>query len=112
MELSEVVFRPPLFHAHVFLATGRKMGVWKKIGNLGVDSKSFEELIFRDTYEVENLTAGLSEKWTVWKINGPRKRVGRLEGSLRNAEIGMVINPLAIVHRIVRGEYNFIYPAC
>ncbi|MDR1181545.1 MAG: hypothetical protein LBL13_06175 [Bacteroidales bacterium] len=44
-------------------------------------------------------------------INGEKfTRVGKLNGENRKAEIGVVINPTSIVHRLRTGEYDIFYP--
>lgn len=43
--------------------------------------------------------------------NRNQPNIGKLEGENRKAEIGMVINPESIIHRIKTGAYDFpFYP--
>lgn len=101
------------FYAHCFLKVGIKMGFWEKIGSspkLGETSR----ILFRDTNDSGSKPGEqilISQNWFVWNINDNEfTHVGELKGKLKNSEIGIVINPQSIVHRIKTGEYDFFYP--
>ncbi len=96
------------FYAHVFLKIGSKLRYWEKIANVPEIGKM--EVLFRNSEDYGNPNIKISENWHVWKINEPFVKVGRLGGGNRRAEIGVVIAPDSIVHRMKVGDYDFVYP--
>ena len=96
------------FCAHVFLRIGLKHGYWKKIGNAPEIGNL--DTLFRDSHDYGNPSIKVSKNWHVWKANQPFADVGELTGSNRDAEIGVVIPPDSIVHRMRTGQYDFVYP--
>ena len=111
-ELSEIVNNEVEFYAHCVTKLGIKLGCWEKIGNIKYDEKPF--VIFRDTNDHGSKPGKqieISKKWYVWQIGDfAFRRVGVLLEENQKAEIGIVINPLSIVHRIKTGCYDFRYP--
>jgi hypothetical protein len=110
-DLSEVVKGDVEFYAHCVTKWGVKLGAWEKMGNIA-DVGSVN-VLFKGTNDYGSRPGEqvkISEKWFVWKINESFIDVGRLEGVNKQAEIGVVINPLSIVHRMRTGEYDFVYP--
>lgn len=109
-DLSEIVKGEVEFYAHCVTKWGIKLGYWEKVGNIADIGKT-EHILFRDTGDYGNPQINVSQDWWIWKINEEQKRVGKLEGENRKAEIGLVINPESIVHRMRTGEYDFkAYP--
>ena len=110
--LSNIVNDEIDFYAHCVTKFGVKMGLWKKIGN--IREVGDLEVLFRDTNDAGSRPGEqifVSSNWYVWKINDVDFTVvGKLEGVNRNAEIGVVVNPLDIVSRMKTGQYNFFYP--
>lgn len=104
---SGVVESEVEFYAHCITKIGLKMGYWEKVGYLD-NIGSTDGIIFRSSED--DPQTKISKNWWVWKINHELKKVGELEGENRNAEIGSVIPPDSLVHRIRTGEYDFIYP--
>lgn len=100
---SEVVF-----YAHCIVNWGVKLGFWEKVGSF--PKVGVVDVLFRDSNDYGSPEIKISYDWWVWKINEERQHVGRLEGENRRAEIGVVINPKSIVHRIKTGKYDLIYP--
>ena len=47
----------------------------------------------------------------VWKVNEPTTFVGELSADYQDAEIGVVVRPVDVLHRIRHGQYDFAYPA-
>lgn len=45
-----------------------------------------------------------------YEPNEEQKSVGKLEGQDQKAEIGSIIPPDSIVHRMQTGKYDFVYP--
>ena len=100
------------FYAHVVIRWGAKRDLWRRVGN--VSDLGDGKVLFRDTddYGVKEgePTTEVSENWYVWRIDGPFQHVGKLQGENRKAEIGIVVSPVDIVHRMKTGKYHFVYP--
>jgi hypothetical protein len=113
-DLSEIINGEVEFYAHCVTRWGLKMKLWDKVGNIS-EIGNISHILFRDTNDCGELIEGklikISEKWYVWHINDEKfTRVGKLNGENRKAEIGVVINPTSIVHRLRTGEYDIFYP--
>ncbi len=105
--LSEIVNGEVEFYAHCITKLGLKMGYWEKIGNTA-NLGEFDDILFR-TSEDDPQTK-ISLNWWVWKINEEQRRVGKLERRYQKAEVGSVIPPDSLVHRMQTGKYDFVYP--
>jgi glycosidase len=112
-ELSQIVKGEIAFYAHCITKLGIKMGYWEKAGNIP-DVGDTSNILFRNTNDAGSKPGEqikVSDKWYIWKVNDNNfTRVGKLEGENRKAEIGIVISPDSIVHRMQTGEYDFVYP--
>ena len=102
------------FYAHCFLRLGINMDCWTKAGK--ADVAIDRAPIFRDTYDygraVWEEPILFSTDWVVWRMNQPMQSVGKLEGENQMAEIGLVMNPVDITHRMRLGAYDLpFYPA-
>ncbi len=102
------------FHAHTMINLGVRENLFHQTGIRGVVA-DIKNILFRDTNDYGQWIGGepirISEKWYVWHINDELFTcVGKLVGENRKAEIGVVINPHSIVHRIQAGKYDFFYP--
>lgn len=104
--LAEIVKGDVEFYAHCVAKIGIKMGYWEKIGNISEVGK-LDHILFKDTDDYGDPQIKLSQKWWVWKINEPAERVGLLVGENRKAEVGLVMDPESIVHRMRTGQYRF-----
>jgi hypothetical protein len=106
--LAEIVNGEVEFYAHCVTKLGIKLGYWQKVGNI----KDVGEcnVLFRSSGDTGNVQIALSTNWWIWEINGEQKKVGELHGKNRKAEIGSVIPPDSIVHRMQTGKYDFVYP--
>jgi hypothetical protein len=107
-DLHEVVADVVDFYAHVMIKSGIKIGLWNKAGNAAVAGDV--DVVFRCSKDYGNPAIRISHNWYTWKINEPFRMVGKLEGDNRYAEIGVVVNPLDVVHRLRTGEYDFFHP--
>jgi hypothetical protein len=111
-DLEEVVKGETAFYAHCVTSLGVKMNVWEKVGKVPVVDQF--DVLFRGTndygHKLGDEPIKLSNNWYVWNINGSFKRVGKLEGENQKSEIGIVVNPFDIVHRMRTGKYDFFYP--
>jgi hypothetical protein len=97
------------FYCHATPLRGKKLGFWSKVGFRRVD-KSFV-MLFRDSNDYGNPKVRVSNNWWVWEPNQPHRKLGRLTGEFRKAEIGVVISPNGVVNRIRTGKYGMFYPA-
>jgi len=113
-DLLEIAKGEVEFYAHCVTKWGVKRGLWQKVGNY--KDVGTVDVYFRGTndygHKLGEEPIKISHNWYIWKINDTQfTKVGKLEGGNRNAEIGLVINPESIVHRIRTGEYDFkAYP--
>lgn len=111
-DLADVVKGEVDFHAHCVLRWGIQLGLWQKVGKSAVVGDV--DVLFRGTKDygrkLGELPVLVSENWYVWKINQDFRKIGKLTGEYREAEIGLVINPESIVYRVQTGQYDFDYP--
>ena len=108
IDLNNIVNSGVDFYAHVILKLGVKLNIWEKIENIKYGNGC--EIIFRDSSDYGNPNIKVSKNWWVWKINEEQKSIGPLSDEYKNAEIGIVINPNAILKRLETGKYQFVYP--
>lgn len=106
--VSDIIKGEIGFYAHVFLNIGLKQKFWRKIGSGPAPRRV--DVLFRDTNDYGNPSIVISKDWYVWEIGGPFKSVGQLRGDNQKAEIGIVVPPDSLVHRIRTGKYDFVYP--
>jgi hypothetical protein len=106
-ELIQVVSDDVDFYAHVVVKWGIKMSLWEKVGNAAYSEKP--NVVFRDSKDYGKKVK-TSHNWRVWKTNEKFQAVGELVGEHRKAEIGIVVAPADVVHRMRTGEYDFVYP--
>ncbi len=97
------------FYAHTILRQGILQNIWKKVGK-SADLGSLN-VWFRGTNDVMDPKIKVSKNWHVWRINGPRQKVGELLGEYQKAEIGSVMIATDIVDRMKTGKYGFVYPS-
>jgi hypothetical protein len=112
--LDEIIKDEIFFHVHCVVKLGVKLGCWEKVGNID-DVGKFEHILFRDTNDYGIIKGQehvkISNNWYVWRINDPvSKKVGKLEGEYRKAEMGMVINPLGMIELLKGNKYPINYP--
>lgn len=107
-DLVDIVKDEVDFYAHCVTKLGLKMGYWQIVGNIS-NVGNYDNVLFKSSGDSPQVK--VSSNWWVWKINGGQKRVDKLEGEDRRAEIGSVIPPDSIVHRMRTGRYDFVYPA-
>jgi len=109
-DLQEVVSDEVAFYAHVIVKLGFKMKLWDKVGSLPYQEKP--NVLFRRSWDFGKPEIRVSEKWCVWRINEKFQNVGKLEGDLQKAEIGIVFSPPSIVDRMRTGAgpCDFVYP--
>ena len=111
--LLEIVNGEVEFYAHCITKLGLKMGYWEYVGNIANVGKT-DHVLFRNTNDYGSKPGEqikISNNWHVWKINdNDFTWVGKLKGENRKAEIGIVISPDSIVHRMQTGKYDFVYP--
>ena len=87
---------------------GLKLGYWEKFGhNPEVGSLN---IYFKDSADYGTSYKITSKDWWVWKINDEQEHVGPLPKKFLDAEIGVVVPPDSLVHRMKTGFYDFSYP--
>jgi hypothetical protein len=106
-QIEKIVAAPVQFHVHVALGVGTRHGVWEKIGRAPVLEPI--DVLFRQADEPGNLPK-TSSNWVIWTVNSPRRHASRITQAVRSAEIGIVVNPFSVLHRVRQGTYNFAYP--
>lgn len=111
-DLSDVVKGEVDFHAHCVLKWGIQLELWQKVGKSAVVGDV--DVLFRGTNDygrkLDEPPVLVSENWYVWKINENFRSIGKLTEEYKETEIGLVINPKSIVHRVRTGNYDFDYP--
>ncbi|MCF8381674.1 MAG: hypothetical protein K9H49_19020 [Bacteroidales bacterium] len=113
-ELFEIINDEVDFFAHCVTKLGLKMNLWEKVGNTQ-EIGNTNDILFRGTNDY-GVKSGeepikISNNWYVWRINDKKfTQVGKLEGINRNAEIGIIINPLGIIELLKGNKYPVFYP--
>jgi hypothetical protein len=105
--LKEVTNGKVDFYAHCVIDWGIKLGYWMWVENLkyeGDDSGIYFKSCSND------LKSNKSFNWWIWKINEPQIFVGDLIKDFKEYEIGSIIPPDSIVHKIKKGNFDFFYP--
>ncbi len=110
--LKSIIDDDVAFYAHVVIHWGIRMGLWERVGN--VSETGDLRVLFRDTNDygckLGETPVAISHNWYVWRIGEEFKRVGKLHGENRKAEVGIVVSPPDIVKRMQTGKYSFVYP--
>jgi len=109
LDLLDIVTQEVDFYAHCVTKWGLKMGYWNKVGNISDIGKT-DHILFRDSSDFGNPEVKISQNWWIWKINEEQIKVGKLTGANEKAEIGIIMDPESIVHRIRTGCYDGVYP--
>jgi hypothetical protein len=114
IDLDQVVKGEVEFYAHCVTKWGVKMGYWEKVGKSN-DVGEIDHILFRGTSDYGHKEGQepirVSNRWYIWHIGDAAfTRVGKLEGENRKAEIGVVMDPESIVHRMKTGLYDGYYP--
>lgn len=113
-DASEIVSQEVDFFAHCVTKWGIKLAYWEKVGN-SVEIGPLDQILFRGTSDYGHIEGEepikISNNWYIWHINDRDfTKVGKLKGKNRNAEIGVVMDPESIVHRMKTGKYDGFYP--
>ena len=108
LDTNAIVLDEIDFFAHVSLMLGIRLKRWIKVGT--VPSIGEETVLFRISGDYGNPKVRISQDWYVWRTGEPLLHVGRLKEEYQKAEIGVVVSPDGIVHRMRTGEYDFVYP--
>jgi hypothetical protein len=108
LDICRVISGEIDFYIHVLLPIGLKLKAWRKCGN--APAPADHKVLFRDSSDYGNPKIKISRNWFVWKINGPHEDVGELTPKFQNAEIGIVVQPASVIHRMRTGKYDFLYP--
>lgn len=106
-EIARMTARPPDFSAHVALPAGVKRGVFSRVGFVPLREPCVTW--FRQANDYGNGSATSSD-WSVWCVGKPMTRIKALSKEQRSYEIGLVVNPFDVIHRLKSGRYAFFYP--
>lgn len=114
IDFNQIIQGETEFYAHTMINIGVKQNFFIQEGHGNIIG-DFSKVIFRDTNDCivkpGEEPIKISDAWFIWKIGDEKfTRVGKLKGENRNAEIGIVIPPYAIVDKIKKGYYDFYYP--
>ena|SRR5690606_5007606 len=96
------------FYAHVFLSIGVKLNFWRRVAKGAVIGDV--DVMFRNSNDYGKNKRATSSDWYVWTIGEPFVHVGALSGVYRSSEIGIVVAPDSLVHRMRNGSYDFVSP--
>jgi hypothetical protein len=112
--LTDIIIDEVDFYVHCVTDLGKKMKLWKKIGNLD-DVGNLSHILFKDTNDYghgpEEKSIKISHNWYIWKIgDNDFSWVGELKGKHQKAYIGIVINPLGIIEMLKGNKYPPLYP--
>jgi hypothetical protein len=97
------------FLAHVFIKAGNILTVWERSG-------WFPPVVAEPipvtwaTCNIKDMQLEFSSRWSVWRTN-QKRHAPASEDELAGAELGLVISPPQIVHRIEYSAYSIRYPA-
>ena len=97
---------PRVFRAHVFLRAGETLNVWRRAGHRSASDETMQRWC---TVPPEELGKSVSKKWRVWTTNQPMM-AATSDADLEGAEIGYVMSPGQIVHRLRHGRYTLDFP--
>lgn len=95
------------FHALVLISLGKKLKIWHEV--MKSQDTSECNAWFRMCDVEDGRLPPVSKKWWLWKVNQPMKFVGALTDETRKAEIGSIVVPPDILHRITTGKYSYFH---
>lgn len=107
LDISEIVSDEVEFYAHTVLRAGITFNAWYKVGK-STELGDYQHVFFRTNGDIGRVE--ISEKWYVWKINGPDIYVGKLPPKYYDAENGCVISYIDIITRMRTGKYAYFFP--
>lgn len=96
------------FWVHVVLGLGINMHLWKFYAN-GSPAR-LPSVRFRISSDYGNPSVTKSANWWVWKVGEKHQFAGNDPKLLNESEIGIVVNPKAVVERVHTGRYTFFFP--
>jgi hypothetical protein len=106
-DFEQVTCSSVRFYAHVLLKAGEVLKLWKKVGRVPIVNKTLPTWYM--TADVD-WTAATSQNWLTWLTNQPMTTVRLGNNYLKDAEIGVVINPQNIKTRLLNGRYQLAHP--
>lgn len=113
-DLLEVVNGDVDFYAHCDVKYGAKLNLWEKAGHCS-QIEDLSKVLFRGTRDygsgADGVRIDFSTRWYVWHISDQDfTYVGKLEGEMRNAFIGLVFSVNGIVAMLDGKKYLQAYP--
>ena len=109
--IEEIVNDSIDFYAYTLINLGVKSSIWGKYGSCPINTDRVSSIVFRDSLDYGHYPGRhfVSNKWVVWRINGPRVFVGKLPKEYHNAYIGMVCAPENIVQWLITDKFHHKY---
>ncbi|WP_299524193.1 Imm26 family immunity protein [Winogradskyella sp.] len=116
-DLNQIVNSEIDFFAHVVIPFGFTTKLWKKIGNVDLES-DLERPLFRAVFGEKREFKGnriiykKTDQWQVWRAGDSfdsRRPLGWITEGNKDIDLGMVKAPNEIVHRMKTGEYSYSY---
>ena len=116
-DLEAIVKSKVHFFAHVVIPFGYNLNVWENIGNVPIE-KDLDRPLFRDTYGIKHEFDGRkilykkTDQWKVWRAGDPHnamRNLGWITKENEDIDLGFVINPIGIIHRMIYNEYQREY---
>jgi len=96
------------FFAHVFLKAGETLKLWERIDrSRPVVPEPFP--VVWTIYSDKDQNLEVSKNWQVWRTN-EEMRMPISQEELVNSELGLVVSPTQIVHRIEHSAYSLKHP--
>ncbi len=96
------------FFAHVFLNAGETLKIWERIDHSRPVAPEPLPIVWT-IYSDKDQNLEVSKNWQVWRTN-EEMRVPLSQEELVNCELGLVVSPTQIVHRIEHFAYSLKHP--
>jgi hypothetical protein len=104
---AEQIMDHDSFFVHVLPKAGETLCVWERVQWLRPLIDKIP--VIWATCNHRDLQLEVSRDWSVWRTN-EKWRSPASQNELMASELGLVMNPLDIVHRIEHGAYAMKYP--
>lgn len=106
-DLKSIAGDKVAFYAHVLLRAGETLKKWRKVGR-ACDAGSVLPLWC--TCRTGDMQKPVSYDWEVWHTDGERWVPDMSSQSFKDAELGLVCPPAAIISRLLHGKYELVHP--
>ncbi len=106
---SEITSDDIDFYAHTMIRGGLFHKLWDPAGKGAILDRD-EKIMFRHTEDYGFVKKEISDRWYIWEINNKPIEVGKLDSKTSLYNVGLVINPFGLFHKIKTDNYKFSYP--